>query len=526
MEKLCMGFEVHQPYRLNPGFKPDDCTDVKNREDIYFSVRNREILARIAERCYIPATQIVLNALDRGFRCSFGFSGTVVEQLERWSPDAYELFRQVARHPNVEVIAQTYYHSLASLFPDQDEFNAQVKLHRKLMKDWLGVRPAVLENTELLFNNEIARSASAMGYKAIYAEGTEEVLGQRSPNHVYTCNGIRLLMRNSRLSDDIALRFNDRGWDRYPLTADRYAGWIAASPGECVNVLVNYETFGEHYTHDTGIFEFLKWLPDECRGRGIEFSTPSEIAEIEPAEELFVPGITSRAEPYKDDTAWRGNTLQRKAFEALQNARPFIKDKNTWRRLQASDHFFCMSSMFGSCAESHSFFSEGECRPYDAFRRYMAVLADLESRDLSKMKRKTAARVLRNLAPRDAFRFFNPEVYTGFEAFSLDDFAKLLNFAPADSVDYHLKRKDFTGWIEGVLGDAGLAADVNRCSGRIELCEVVDQHRKLLRAEIDSCRHRETGGYRARGVQAPRERNRQRMAEGLMMPECSSGVIS
>jgi alpha-amylase len=384
----------------------------------------------------------------------------------------------------VEVLAQTYYHSIASLFDDPDEFREQLKLHDKLMKKEFGAEPAVLENTELIMNDGIARLSGQLGYKAAYAEGSERVLGWRSPNYVYSCNGVKLLMRNYQLSDDIAFRFNSRDWDQYPLTAEKYAGWIAASTGDCVNVFLGLETFGEHHGADTGILEFLKWLPGECKNKGIEFALPSEVSGLESREELSIPDTVSMADSDKDASAWVGNPLQRTAVRAVQLAKPYAKDKKIWRDLQASDNFYYMASRFGPCANSHYYYIPKNCQPYLAFCNYMNALSQYEKKETSKMKRRPAAMALRALPPREAFNFFSPSAYTGFSAFGLDDFASLLHFAPADSVDFHMKNGDFVSWISGVLGDQEFADEVGKCANRVELSETVDRHSKALRASL------------------------------------------
>ncbi len=229
MTRLCIGFEVHQPYRLNPNITRHG----PENESAYFSPANKEILERVADKCYVPATEIILESLDEGFKCAFSLSGTVIEQLERWRPDALGLFEQVAGHRNAELLAQTYYHSVASLFDGPEEFEEQVRLHKQLLKSVFGVGPVVMENTEFIFNNSIAKSAKRLGFKAIFTEGVERVLEWRSPHYVYSCNGIALLLRNYHLSDDIAFRFNNREWDQYPLTADKFASWVAGSSGDC-----------------------------------------------------------------------------------------------------------------------------------------------------------------------------------------------------------------------------------------------------------------------------------------------------
>ncbi|WP_424358657.1 glycoside hydrolase family 57 protein [Methanocella sp. MCL-LM] len=479
MTRLCIGFEVHQPYRLNPGFRPGDYGG-KSPEEAYFSGINKEILERVCRKCYNPATTLVLELLDQGFKCAFSLSGTLVEQLEKWEPETLGLFEEVARHKNAELLCQTYYHSVASLFDDPSEFEEQVRLHRQLMRDAFGVTPTVMENTEFLFNNAIAESAKRLGFKGIYTEGVERLLGWRSPNYVYSCRGINLLLRNYQLSDDIAFRFTNRQWPEWPLTADKYAAWLAATPGDYVNVFIDYETFGEHQWEDTGIFEFLRWLPRECKARGVEFAKPSEIASMQAVEALNVEETVSWADVEKDISAWLGNTMQHMAIKEVQRGQAFASDVKTWRYLQTSDHFYYMASKFGSCGDVHSYFSPEACTNIEAFDMYMRALSDYELRAAQKMKPKQVALELRCLPPEQAFRFRTPRAYTGFSAYSLDDFADLLNFVPEDSLQYHLSRDDYSVWVRDVLNDGKLAEEVAKCGNRIELLEVTDRRRKEL----------------------------------------------
>ncbi len=479
MSKLCIGFEVHQPYRLDPGFNGQN-GKAQDLESVYFSSMNRDILERVADKCYIPATGIILEGLDEGFKCAFSMSGTVIEQMERWRPDALDLFRQVAAHRNAEMLAQTYYHSVASLFADPGEFERQVRLHVELIKDVFGVEPKVMENTEFIFNNNIAKSAAKMGFKAIYTEGVERVLGWRSPNYVYSCNGIRLLMRNYPLSDDVAFRFNSREWDKYPLMADKFASWVAASPGDCASVFVDYETFGEHHREESGILEFLRWLPVECASKGVELMAPSDIANYEPKDELSVEETISWADTEKDASAWLGNAIQHRAISAIQKARAYARDKKMWRYLQTSDHFYYMASKFGSCAEVHSYFSPEACKPYDAFATYMKVLSHYERHCARKMKRRPTAMKLRTLPPEEAFNFYTGSSYTGFTAYSLDDLCELLKYVPGDSVEHHLKNNDLCHWARDVLGDKELARAMAACSSRLELLDAAVKRREEL----------------------------------------------
>ncbi|HUL62836.1 MAG TPA: alpha-amylase, partial [Methanocella sp.] len=418
------------------------------------------------------------------FKCAFSLSGTVVEQLGRWNPDVLDLFRDVAQHPNAEMLAQTYYHSIASLFDDLSEFEAQVRLHQRLMKDEFGVRPQVLENTEFIFNNAIAESAAGMGFKAVYSEGVDRVLDWRSPNYVYSCRGVKLLLRNFPLSDDIAFRFTNRLWPEWPLTADKYASWVAASPGDYVNVFIDYETFGEHQWADTGIMQFLEWLPRECEARGVEFATPSEVAYLPAADELSVEETISWADVEKDHSAWQGNAIQHTALREVQCVRPLINDLDIWRYLQTSDHFYYMASKFGSCGEVHSYFSPDACTNFEAFDSYMRILSDFMMRSARAVRPKDVAAELRCMPPEKAFRFHNRAAYTGFTAYSIDEFGDMLNYVPSDSVAYHVERGDFPRWARAVLGDEKLADELGHCQSRIELIEAVDRRRKELWARL------------------------------------------
>lgn len=475
MSRLCLGFEVHQPFRLRQGPIPGNGAD-GSLEDGYFNGANREILERVADKCYVPATRIVLDGLDRGFKCAFSLSGTLVEQLEMWRPDVLDLFRQVAAHRNAELLAQTYYHSIASLF-DRGEFEEQVRLHVKLMQSVFGVTPKVMENTEFIFNNGIARSAKKLGFKAIYAEGVERVLGWRSPNYVYSCHGIRLLMRNYIMSDDVAFRFNDRQWDQYPLMADKYASWIAASPGDYVNVFVDYETFGEHHWEGSGILEFLRWLPRECENRNIELITPSEAARIRPMDEIDIEKTISWADVEKDDSAWLGNPIQQAALRALRRARAFARDKRIWRYLQTSDHFYYMASKPGPCGEVHSYFSPDACGPYNFFASYMRALSHYERTEAHKMAHGTEALELRALPPDEAFRLDGQGEFT---AYGLDDLCDMLDKAPKRSVERLMRGGDFSRWARDVLGDDALADAMAECESPQELADVAEKRRAEL----------------------------------------------
>jgi len=330
--KVSLSFEVHQPFRINRNYRAEYSKGRKNLFDIYFSNSwNKEVFKKVAEKCYFPATQIIIDRIDelREFKVSYSFSGVLIEQCQIWGPDLLELFKELASKKNVELLCQTYYHSLAGLFRKKDEFIEQINMHRNLMKDISKKNPSVFENTEFLYNNSIAKVAEDLEFKAIFTEGAEKILGWRSPNFVYKAiySDIKVLLRNYRLSDDIAFRFSNRDWNEYPLTADKFATWLAYTPGDCINLFMDYETFGEHHWKETGILEFLKWLPGEILERNIEFALPSELAEKEAVGEIDVNDFEtlSWADAERDTGAWLGNDMQRTCFRGLEKLENIVK---------------------------------------------------------------------------------------------------------------------------------------------------------------------------------------------------------
>lgn len=483
MPTICFGFEVHQPYRLNRMFSPVPKVKKRDLFDHYFDSLNKEILQRVSEKCYIPATRIVLEKLDDGFCCAFSLSGIVVEQLKRWNSEALSLFTDIARHRNTELIGQTYYHSIASCFADKTEFCEQVRMHSDLMHDKFRIRPVVFENTEFTFNNDIAATVRDMDFTGIFTEGVDRVLGWRSPDYLYQCENLPVLLRNTKLSDDIAFRFGNRSWDMYPLTADTYAQWVSQSSGDNITVFLDFETFGEHFWQETGIFDFLRALPDELRQRGVETVLPSvALSRLTPVDDINVPETISWADIEKDTSAWMGNDRQQTAFHAIQAARPYAVDKPVWRYLQTSDHFYYMASKYGTCGEVHTYFSHHEAE--DAFKTYMAILADFEERNLRVMKNRRSARTLRTLSPENAFHFASPSGFIGYTAYSLDQFEELLSFIPGDSLAYHTGRGDFQKWITEVLDDPCLAKNIEGITERHELQDIIKERRELLWTHI------------------------------------------
>ncbi len=484
MPDVCIGFEVHQPFRLNRHFAPDPKKKKKDLPDLYFDELDKEVLGRVSEKCYLPATRTILEKLDDGFHCAFSFSGTLIEQLEKWQPDMLALFDQVARHRNSELLGQTYYHSIAGCFGDKAEFHEQAGLHSDLMYDLFKIRPNVFENTEFTFNNQIATQVKQMGYAGIFTEGVNHILGWRSPHHIYTCSDMPVLLRDFQLSDDIAFRFANTGWDKYPLTADTYAGWLAGSSGDLITLFLDYETFGEHFWKETGIFNFLSYLPEELEKRGVKTVLPSAaLQDHAPVGTIDVGNTISWADIEKDASAWMGNERQHTAYSAVQKAKHFAKDKDTWRYLTTSDHFYYMASKYGTCGEVHNYFSHHEAN--DAFRTYMAILADFEKRNIRVLKNRSSAKTLRTLTPEEAFNFSSPGGYVGYSAYSLDQFCDLLRVVPSDSIAYHQERGDIVKWIEHTLDDKKLADSVKTGADRQELLSLINERREVLWSHLN-----------------------------------------
>jgi alpha-amylase len=385
MKAICFYFQIHQPFRL----KRYRFFDIGNDHYYYDDFANDDIIDRIAQRSYIPAAKTLLNMIEqsgRRFKCAISISGVALEQFERYVPEMNDLLRQLVDTGCVEFLAETYAHSLASL-ADPEEFALQVKQHGDKIHELFGVRPKVLRNTELIYSDDIAPQVLAMGYKGVITEGAKHILGWKSPNYVYTSASapkLKMLLKNSKLSDDITFRFSNTNWSEYPLTADKYIGWIADTPAEeqVVNLFMTLETFGELQPRESGIFQFLEALPRFAAERQIDFITPSEaISKIKAVGSLSVPYPISWADEARDTSAWIGNKLQKEAFEKLYSVaeRVHLCDdrrlKQDWNYLQTSDHFFYMSTKHMADGDVHSHYSPYDS-PYAAFTNYMNVLAD------------------------------------------------------------------------------------------------------------------------------------------------------
>lgn len=383
MVDICFYFQVHQPIRM----KRYSVFDIGHDSNYFDSAKNEEVAKKVAKKCYLPTNNLILDLIRKTkgeFKASYSITGTAIEQFAQYAPEVINSFKELADTGNVEFLSETYHHSLAYLHSKQ-EFKEQVELHKKMIRNLFKQTPTVFRNTELIYNNELARFVEDMGYKGIIAEGADHIMKWRSPNYVYspkTARKIKLLLKNYRLSDDVAFRFSNRGWNEYPLTAPKYASWIAQSEGHSVNLFMDYETFGEHQWEDTGIFNFLSHLPNELRKHNIGFVKPSELTKLDSAGEIDVHSTISWADVERDLSAWQGNKMQVSAMQRLYELESHIKRSGDaklladWRKLQTSDHFYYMCTKWFNDGDVHKYFNPYDS-PYDSFIAFMNVLNDM-----------------------------------------------------------------------------------------------------------------------------------------------------
>jgi alpha-amylase len=398
MPEVCLYFQVHQPYRLNRFRVFDIGAGVPYFDDAH----NRRILERVAAKCYMPTNRLLTRLVRESggtFRIAMSLSGVLLEQLAVMKPDALETFHELAATGGVEMLGETYCHSLSAL-ASLDEFGVQIDQHQQLIERLFDQHPRVFRNTELIFSDAIAPVVRARGFEGALVEGAPRILGWRDPTYVYesaAAPGLRLLTRHFRLSDDVAFRFSARGWESWPLRADTFADWLASTPGHCINLFMDYETFGEHQWAETGIFEFLAHLPGECRARGLTFVHPSTLTARLPIDRLTITQPTSWADQERDISAWLGNGLQRAAHERLYALRSSVIEAgdeslyHEWQRLTTSDHFYYMATKDHSDGEVHAYFS-AYGSPYDAFVRFMNIAEDVEQRARTVTERKASTK--------------------------------------------------------------------------------------------------------------------------------------
>ncbi len=389
MASVCFYFQVHQPFRLRH-------YTVFDHSPRYFDeFKNASICRKVANKCYLPANRLLLDVIRRfegRFKISYSLTGVILEQFRKYCPEVMSTFDALAETGCVEFLGETYYHSLSFLY-SYEEFTEQINKHTDLICRLYGQTPRVFRNTELIYSNALAETIEKMGrFDAIITEGADHILGCRSSNFVYrppNCSHIKLLLKNYSLSDDIAFRFGNRQWSEYPLTADKFASWVnrVNGNGQCVNLFMDYETFGEHQWEDTGIFSFMNHLPEEVlKHPDNNFMTPSEVADTyEPVGVVDVPHIISWADLERDLSAWLGNAMQSNALHEIYEIEKHIKQTHNeeliadWRRLQTSDHFYYMCTKYFSDGDVHKYFNPYES-PYDSYINFMNVVSNLRER--------------------------------------------------------------------------------------------------------------------------------------------------
>ncbi|MBR0479715.1 glycoside hydrolase family 57 protein [Candidatus Saccharibacteria bacterium] len=394
MRAICLYLHIHQPIR----YREYSIFDVSNNSN-YFTdhyngrQNNERIFRKVAEKSYHPMLDLIMRNMEKfpDFKVSLSITGTWLEQAEKWDPELIEKIREMVARGQAEIVGETYYHSIA-FFYNRDEFDSQVEKHAEKIEQLFGIRPRVFRNTEFSYNDALASWADEKGYVAILAEGWDKILGWRSPNHVYRpagCKNLKLLLKNYRLSDDIAFRFSNRGWSEWPLTVPKYKNWLEmdALRGNLINLFMDFETFGEHQWRDTGIFDFMEALIPEWLGEyENKFVTVSEAAELEtPRDEISMPETVTWADTERDLSAWLSNAMQTSAMNDLYALREKVLETgdenliNDWRLLTTSDHPYSMCTKYWNDGDVHAYFS-AYASPYESFMYFENVLRDLEYR--------------------------------------------------------------------------------------------------------------------------------------------------
>jgi alpha-amylase len=469
---VTLGFEVHQPFRVREDFFWNNRMFKKldgNFDELfehYFSPRNEEIFKKVSEKCYYPTNRILLENIDRykaesrKFKCAFSLSGVILEQCERFDSDLLETFKQLRETDCVEFLDQTYLHSLFSLYDDPALFVDDVLRHNSTMKELLGYNPRIFENTEFIYNNRIASIVENLGYRCIFTEGLEHIISGKSPNFVYKAKGgdLKVLLRNYKLTDDVGFRFSSRHWEEYPLTAEKYGSWLASTPGDCINIFMDYETFGEHHWKETGIFEFMRFLPDEVlKWQHLDFATPSEVIEkyvpVGEVDAYELGGTVSWADLERDTSCWLGNSMQWAAYSYHKQLRSKIQGVDMlkiWGYLSSSDHLYYMFTAGGGPGEVHSYFSPFD-NPTNAFLNYLAVLFDLGSRIAGG-----------TVKAADPFVFSNKLGAILGVAFGKRDFIEVAKKIKSSSLKFHMQRGDFEKWAMNSLKDEKLSKAIGK----------------------------------------------------------------
>ncbi|WP_304346648.1 glycoside hydrolase family 57 protein [Capnocytophaga leadbetteri] len=390
-KSICIYFQIHHPERL----RKYQFFDIGKKHNYFDNYANRSELEDLAENCYLPANTLLLDLIKKyegKFKVAFSISGSAIDQLEMHTPEVIRSFQELAQTGQVEFLAETYSHSLASLSEDTDEFELQVKRHSAAIKELFGKKPVTFRNTSLIYSDKIGKRVADLGFKTMLTDGAKHVLGWKSPNFVYKNaldENLNLLLKNSKLSDDIAIRFSDRNWSEYPLTSEKYVDWVSHSlqDTEVLNLFMNYEVIGHYNRAESGIFDFLRYFIQQiAENPNYQFLLPKEVTKKHTAKDILpVPYPISWTDEERDITSWLGNELQKEAFIELFKIQPLVKKKKNaelnedYSRLQASEHFYFMRTKLFSGADYHKYILPYES-PYEAFINYMNVLSDFIER--------------------------------------------------------------------------------------------------------------------------------------------------
>jgi alpha-amylase len=505
MVSICFYFQVHQPFRLKK-FSVFDIGHSNNYFDDTSGDRldNKKILRKVAQKCYIPTNNALLYLIRRypQFKVSFSISGVALEQFEKYAPEVLKSFQELVSTGNVEILEETYYHSLAFLY-SKHEFREQVNLHKQKIKELFGVEPKVFRNTELIYNDSLAKEIESLGYKGIIAEGADHILGWRSPNFLYSPSGtsnIKLLLKNYKLSDDIAFRFSNRGWEEWPLTAPKFAQWVNSvnGNGNVINLFMDYETFGEHQWSDTGIFEFLKSLPEEIlKHPDNDFKTPSEVIEnYNVVSKLSVPHYVSWADIERDLSAWSSNVMQKSALNEVFNLEHSVKKTkdeeliNIWRRLLTSDHFYYMCTKWFADGDVHKYFNPYES-PYDAYITFMNIINDIKIKIDYKTNIYKQGKGKDNIKKRTTNMTSQPNQEKCFwlnDGRTISDMQELyqaLKDMSSETFTHHVTddKNDFSSWIKHVFKDEKLSQKLHSLKDKNKMALAIRSRLGVLKRE-------------------------------------------
>ena len=389
MKTICFYLNVHQPIRLRT-YRFFDI----GASDYYFDdYQNRYIVRRMSERSYLPMNNLLMQLIEKyegKFKLALSISGVTLDLFEKYAPDTLESFKRLVATGCVEIVGETYAHSFASLFK-KAEFERQVKLQNQALKKHFGVKPKVFCNSELVYSDEIGAMVADLGFKAVITEGAKHILGWKSPNFVYANalnDKLAVLLRNYSLSEDIVMRFSNKQWSEYPLTAEKYVSWMLAT-GEgqqCINLCMDYEAFGDHHTADTGIFDFMQALPQQVfNSQQLQFGTPSEVvAQNKPVAAIHVPLPISWIDEERALTRWTVNDLQRDAFDKLYNLQIPLRSKNqtlqeAYMAMQDCSNFYYMN-MGNLAVDMTNKYTNPYGSAYQAYINYMNIISDMQIR--------------------------------------------------------------------------------------------------------------------------------------------------